>query len=162
MEIVYLLLGGNLGERGQLLSEMRKEIEGNIGLLEKVSSLYESEPWGFDHPSKFLNQVVACSTNLSPLEVLAQIHAIEMQLGRVRHGEGYEARTADIDILFYGEIVMNSTELTIPHPRLQERRFTLLPLAEICPTLEHPTKKCSILELLECCNDMSQVVKLKD
>lgn len=157
-----MLLGGNLGERGQLLAEMRKEIERNIGRLEKISSLYESEPWGFDHPSKFLNQVVACSTNLSPLEVLEQIHTIEMQLGRVRHGEGYVARTADIDILFYGEIVMNTPELTIPHPRLHERRFTLLPLAEICPTLRHPTKKSSILELLECCTDMSQVVKLKD
>jgi 2-amino-4-hydroxy-6-hydroxymethyldihydropteridine diphosphokinase len=162
MERVYLLLGGNLGERGQLLAEMRKEIEGSIGQLEISSALYESEPWGFDHPSKFLNQVVVCKTKLDPLEVLEQIHHIEMLLGRVRHGAGYAARTADIDILFYGSKVMDTPTLTIPHPRLHERRFTLLPLAEICSEYIHPTKKSSILELLECCTDMSTVVKFKE
>lgn len=161
MERVVLLLGGNLGKRAQLLIEMRWEIEANIGSIELASSLYESEPWGFDHPAKFLNQVVACSTQLSPVQVLDQIHTIETKLGRVRQGKGYAARTADIDILFYGDLSMETPGLTIPHPRLHERRFTLLPLAEICPTLEHPTKKRSILELLGCCNDMSQVTKLE-
>lgn len=141
---------------------MRKEIEGSIGQLESSSALYESEPWGFDHPSKFLNQVVVCETTLNPLEVLEQIHHIEMRLGRVRNGEGYAARTADIDILFYGNKVIDTPTLTIPHPRLHERRFTLLPLAEICPNYIHPTKKSSILELLECCIDMSTVVKFKE
>ena len=162
MERVYLLLGGNLGKRGQLLAEMRHEIAASIGSIEVASSLYESEPWGFDHPCKFLNQVVACSTNLSPMEVLGQIHAIESKLGRVREGKGYAARTADIDILFFGDLIMNTAELSIPHPRLHERRFTLLPLAEICPELEHPTKKSSILELLECCTDNSLVVKIEE
>ena len=160
MERVVLLLGGNLGKRSELLAEMRNEIEVHIGLLEKISSLYESEPWGFDHPTKFLNQVVICTTSLLPLEVLEQIHSIEAKLGRVREGKGYSARTADIDILFYGNISMKTQALTIPHPRLHERRFTLLPLVELCPTFEHPTKKRSILELLECCTDMSQVVKI--
>jgi len=161
MERIFLLLGGNLGKRVQLLVEMRREIAASIGSIELASSLYESEPWGFDHPAKFLNQVVTCSTTLSPIQVLEQIHTIETKLGRLRQGNGYAARTADIDILFYGDFVVETLELTIPHPRLHERRFTLLPLAEICPTLVHPTKKRSILELLECCNDKSQVTKLE-
>ncbi len=162
MERVVLLLGGNLGDRFALLAEMRREIEANIGHIEIASSLYESEPWGFNHPTKFLNQVAVCKTTLQPLEALESIHDIEGKLGRVRQGEGYSARTADIDILFYGNVSMETVALTIPHPRLHERRFTLLPLAEVCPTLEHPTKKRSILELLECCNDISQVVKIEE
>ncbi len=162
MERVYLLLGGNLGKRGELLAEMRKEIEKSIGHIEVISSIYESEPWGFDHPDKFLNQVVICLTPLAPLEVLEQIHAAEAKLGRIRHGEGYAARTADIDILFYGNIVMDHPKLTIPHPKLHLRRFTLLPLAETCPNYVHPIAKNSILELLECCSDMSIVVKVNE
>lgn len=157
MEKVYLLLGGNLGNRHLLIKQMHDAIQSTIGNISRCSSLYESEPWGFNHSNQFLNQVVECQTLLNPLPLLKAIHRIEEELGRVRVGDGYSARTADIDILFYGNRIEVSDELTIPHKHLHERRFTLLPLAEVAPSLKHPLLNKSIMELLQSCSDNSRV-----
>jgi 2-amino-4-hydroxy-6-hydroxymethyldihydropteridine pyrophosphokinase len=157
MEKVYLLLGGNLGKRQLLIKQMRDVIQLNIGNITRCSSLYESEPWGFSHSNQFINQVVECYTNLDPLQLLKIIHDIERSLGRVRTDNGYAARTADIDILFYGNLIEISEVLTIPHPLLHKRRFTLLPLVELEPTMIHPQLNKTLTELLETCNDNSKV-----
>lgn len=99
---------------------------------------------------------------LNPLPLLKAIHRIEEELGRVRVGVGYSARTADIDILFYGNRIEVSDELTIPHKHLHERRFTLLPLAEVAPSLKHPLLNKSIMELLQSCSDNSKVVVIRE
>lgn len=162
MEKVYLLLGGNLGNRQLLLKQMRDAICATIGNISQSSSLYESEPWGFIHSNQFLNQVVECQTSLSPTQILKEIHTVEERLGRTRNKEGYSARTADIDILFYGNRIVVSDDLTIPHKHLHERRFTLLPLVELAPSMKHPLLNKSIIELLQECNDTSKVKVLSE
>lgn len=120
-----------------------------MGNLVNLSSLYETEPWGFSSPNKFLNAAICIETEHSPEKCLAMAKAIEREMGRMKHeGAGYEDRPIDIDILFYDDLVMNSETLTIPHPLIQNRDFVLRPLAEIAPDLTHPVFGKSIEELL--------------
>ena len=159
--LVYLLLGGNQGDKTAILKKAREEIAEHIGAIKKSSSLYESEAWGFEADEYFVNQVLRVATRLTPEDLLRTIHQIEQKLGRVRHKTaGYESRSIDIDILFYDAVVLQSEELVIPHPRIQERRFTLLPLAEIAPTLRHPLLQKNIAALLRESSDKSIVKKL--
>jgi len=123
-------------------------IEERIGKIKQRSSVYESEPWGFETEHRFLNAVVVVETALSPEAVLREAHAIEDIMGRTRNGNGYTSRTMDIDILFFNDDVINTPTLTVPHPRLHERRFVLLPLAEIMPDKVHPVLGKSIKDLL--------------
>lgn len=155
--MVYLLLGSNLGNRLQLLQQATDSISRQIGKIEKTSAVYESEAWGFECPQNFLNQVVAVSTPLTAVEVLAAIQQIEKEAGRIRTGNGYQARTLDIDILFYHNQVINLPELTIPHPQLHLRKFTLEPLCEIAPDMIHPVLKRTMRELLHECPDKGKV-----
>ena len=153
----YLLLGGNLGDRSYYFSSAISLIRERIGVITATSSLYETEPWGFNHKNWFLNQVLKISSSLLPAEVLKIIHSIEEELGRKRTITRYRSRNIDIDILFVDEEIYYSANLVIPHPRLHRRNFALLPLLEIAPTLRHPLLNMSVEELKEKCKDTMEV-----
>lgn len=162
MHKVFLLLGGNLGDRCSNLQKARELIGQQAGKVVKESSYFETEPWGFHHDQAFLNRVLLIETELDPGILLRTVLSIEQKLGRVRnYHEGYRGRTIDIDILFYDHLVMKEKELTIPHPLLQERRFTMEPLAEIAPDFVHPVFGETMEQLLQQCPDSSKVVKVK-
>ncbi len=147
MKTVYLSLGSNLGDRERNLREAIRMLgEAGVRTL-RVSSLYETEPVDVRDQPWFLNLVVEAETELFPKQLLARIRKIEFDLGRKRvRPKG--PRTADIDILLYGDSVIETGELTVPHPRLAERRFVLEPLAELAPELRHPVTRRTIRELL--------------
>jgi len=119
------------------------------------------EPWGFESNDLFWNQVLEISTNLSPEEVLVQTQQIELELGRIRKPDQYDSRLIDIDILFYGDQIISLENLIVPHPRIQERKFALVPLCEIASELIHPVFQKSIRQLLEECADKLNVEKVK-
>jgi 2-amino-4-hydroxy-6-hydroxymethyldihydropteridine diphosphokinase len=158
MHIVYLLLGGNVGDRLAYLSEAKKNIGDLIGKCIKKSSLYQTQAWGFNHETHFLNQLLVVETELSPTELMQTILYIEMSLGRIRdEAEQWKERTIDIDILFFDDLVLKTDFIQIPHPRIRERRFVLIPLAEITPDLKHPVYNLTITELIDECNDKLSV-----
>ncbi|HWZ14842.1 MAG TPA: 2-amino-4-hydroxy-6-hydroxymethyldihydropteridine diphosphokinase [Mucilaginibacter sp.] len=140
---VFLLLGSNLGDRQLFLKKAIDLIENDIAPLSKASSIYETQSWGKTDAPDYLNQVILLKTNLPAQAVLQKILNIEQALGRQRE-EKWGSRTIDIDILFYGELVINEQGLHVPHPELHNRRFTLEPLAEIAPDLKHPVLNKSI------------------
>lgn len=149
-----LLLGTNLGDRMAFLDAAKSRIIKNIGAIEKKSNIYESTSWGYKSGNKFLNQVVIIQCELTPLKLLEQTQRIEFQLGKTSNSEeAYTDRPIDIDILFFDNQLVNSNELKIPHPQLQNRRFTLLPLCEIFPSLIHPNFNQTISQILESCED---------
>ncbi|MCX2740211.1 2-amino-4-hydroxy-6-hydroxymethyldihydropteridine diphosphokinase [Pontibacter anaerobius] len=156
MPKVYLLLGGNLGDRTLYLQQARESINQQVGTLTHSSKVYETAAWGKTEQPNFLNQVLEVQTELPPEQVLQSINQIEQELGRVRH-EHWGARVIDIDILFYDDLVQQTQRLIIPHPQLHLRRFTLLPLAELAPELEHPVLHTSINQLLQACPDELEV-----
>jgi 2-amino-4-hydroxy-6-hydroxymethyldihydropteridine diphosphokinase len=160
MARTFLILGGNLGNRNEYLEQARSLIRKEIGLICLQSSVYETEPWGFTDEKLFLNQVVEVFTKLDPFEVLAGIHSIENFMGRERGNARYAARNIDIDILLYNEMIVNTTELTIPHPEMIKRNFVLQPLAEIAPEVIHPVANKTIGELLAECRDTGKVRKV--
>ncbi|HEY5327785.1 MAG TPA: 2-amino-4-hydroxy-6-hydroxymethyldihydropteridine diphosphokinase [Mucilaginibacter sp.] len=143
---VFLLLGGNLGDRHLFLDQAIKHIANDIAPVLQASSVYETESWGKTGAPDYLNQVIMLQTNLSAQTILQKILNIENILGRTR-GEKWGSRTIDIDILFYGQAIINEPGLHIPHPELHNRRFTLAPLAEIAPDWIHPVLKKNILQL---------------
>ena len=153
---IYLLLGGNLGNRLENLSRAREVLLNQIGYIAAESSIYETAAWGVTNQPSFLNQVVQLSSDLPPSELLFQINQIEAVLGRQRH-ERWHARTIDIDILYYGNQIINSQRLTLPHPQLHNRRFTLIPLVELAPQLMHPILKKNNQTLLQECTDELEV-----
>lgn len=156
MPKLYLLLGGNLGNRTAYLQQARESIAAQVGGIQQSSKIYETAAWGKTDQPNFLNQVLEVKTGLAPEQVLQQINSIEHELGRVRL-EHWGSRVIDIDILFYNALVLQTQRLTIPHPQLHARRFTLLPLAEIAPELVHPVLEKSISQLLEECTDVLEV-----
>lgn len=157
MEEAYLLLGGNLGEREQYLESAIKRIKEHCGTVIRMSSIYESEPWGFEDNHDFLNQVIVIHTELDPHRLLREVLRIEDTMGRNRIPDKMVSRNIDIDILFYGKHIVEDTDLKIPHPRLQERRFALMPLLEIAPELKHPVLKKTMRELHSECPDKLRV-----
>lgn len=161
MNQVFLLIGGNLDDRFALLSTTKEDISIEIGTILKESSIYETAPWGFESEQDFLNQVIIVSTSLSPIQVLRKCQIIEDKLGRVRQSEQYISRTMDIDILFYNDEIMNTSDLIIPHERLHQRRFTLEPLVEIAANLVHPAIKKPLSEILKECTDKAEVKRLQ-
>ena len=154
---VYLGLGSNLGDReGNLV--MGIEHLARKVVIEQVSSLYETEPVGYHDQPWFLNAIVKGSTELDPWELLHFIKEVESDLGRVSSFP-YGPRSIDIDILLYADRVIQTTELTIPHPRLAERAFVLVPLVEIAPSLVHPMNQKTIRELLAGLKGLTGVVR---
>jgi 2-amino-4-hydroxy-6-hydroxymethyldihydropteridine diphosphokinase len=152
MEGIFLLLGSNQGDRRQLLSGARNAIFEQIGPIVNASSIHTSSAWGQTEQPDFLNQVVEVTTELDPLQLLDVIHKIEIDLGRIRF-EKWGPRVIDIDILYYGDKMIQSEDLTIPHLGIPARRFTLEPLKEIAPDFIHPVLHKTNSELLHLCND---------
>lgn len=139
MHIVYLSLGSNLGDRKKNLENVINLIAERIGNLSAISSIYETEPWGFKSENSFLNMVVKLETQLSPLQLLADTKKIEIEMGRKeKNTKEYKDRIIDIDIILYDDLILKSKELTLPHPLFHEREFVLSPLLEIAPKLIHP------------------------
>ena len=149
LQTVYLLLGSNLGNREEILIKSIKLIDEKVGVIISQSKNYETKAWGKTDQPDFLNIAIGITTNMMPLEVLEQTQAIEEQLGRVRI-EKWGARLIDIDIIFYGqEIIDIPHRLHIPHPLVQERVFALEPLSEIAPDFVHPVLRKTVLTLLK-------------
>lgn len=158
MSKVFLLTGSNLGNRKEQLEKAASYIELRAGKIIMKSAVYESASWGFEHPVTFLNQALLIETEFLPQELLSIVLSIENDMGRIRdEHKGYEARLIDIDILFYGYEIIKEDDLVIPHPRLHERLFALIPLNEICPDFKHPSLDKSITEILGNCPDDSTV-----
>ncbi|MDI3528010.1 MAG: 2-amino-4-hydroxy-6-hydroxymethyldihydropteridine diphosphokinase [Tenuifilum sp.] len=157
MAKVYLSLGSNLGDRENYLASARDFIKSRIGSIVKESSVYESEPWGFDADSNFLNQVLKVETQLSPAAIMLEISYIESKLGRERTGKGYSSRTIDIDVLFYDHLILYTPELIVPHKQLHKRNFIIEPLKEIAPDFIHPLFSITVTEIAITCNDDSKV-----
>lgn len=147
-EKYVLLLGSNLGDRHHYLAEAQTRIDGNIGRIIRCSSIHETEPWGFNAESNFLNQAVLIETSIHPLQILDGIHLIEESLGRTRIEGAYQSRTIDIDILCAEHLALNIDSLEIPHPLLHSRLFALEPLVELTPTWIHPVFKTTYQALL--------------
>ena len=157
MKKIYLGLGSNLGDRENNIKEALARIKEHIGHTVKFSSVYETEPWGFNVSENFLNEVIEVETDLNPYAVLGAILKIETLLGRIRSEKQYSSRVIDIDILFYNNQIVNELHLNIPHPLLHKRMFVLVPLCEIAPELIHPVLNLSVATLLDSCKDMSLV-----
>ena len=143
---VYFSLGTNLGNRLENLDETIRRLAAFCRNIQS-SSVYETEPWGFNDQPLFLNQVLAAETDLEPLALLAAIKSVEVHLGRQPNFR-YGPRLIDIDILLYNDLILQSETLTIPHPMLEQRAFVLVPLVELAPNLRHPVSGLSMQNLL--------------
>jgi 2-amino-4-hydroxy-6-hydroxymethyldihydropteridine diphosphokinase len=157
----YLSLGSNIYDREHNIEDALDRIIENIGVVTKSSSYYETEPWGFQSDESFLNIAVEVETDLSPDDLMETITKIENRMGRIRDEKvRYTSRIIDIDILLYGDMVINDANLTIPHPRMHERNFVLEPLDEIAPGVVHPVFEKPVSELLDTCSDTGAIRKL--
>jgi len=155
---VYLLLGSNLDPRESFINKAITLIGERVGKVVGISTMYQSDAWGFQSDTRFLNQVIQIETNFTPEELLQKTQQIEKDLGRTRTiVNGYASRTIDIDILYFDQQVMSSEGLVIPHPRLHLRRFTLVPMAELAPEFQHPVSHLTQQELLAHCPDTDEV-----
>ncbi|MGE5393735.1 MAG: 2-amino-4-hydroxy-6-hydroxymethyldihydropteridine diphosphokinase [Candidatus Saccharibacteria bacterium] len=162
MSKVYLLLGGNIGDKQQIFAQATSLLGERVGKITRRSSIYETEPWGFESSEMFWNQVLELEVNIPAKKVLQIILQIEHELGRIRKTSQYDSRVIDIDILFYDNQVIDWPELVIPHPRIQERKFVLVPLNELVPDMVHPGLQKSIYQLLGECPDQLKVEKVED
>ena len=152
----FLSLGANLGDREENLIRALQALRGRGIRLGRLSGLYETEPVGREEQPDFLNMVVWLTTLLPPLQLLTRMQEIEQQLGRVRH-ERWGARTIDLDLLCMGGLIWRDERLVLPHPRLHERRFVLVPFAEIAADYEVPGTGATVKELLRDCRDPHRV-----
>lgn len=150
MAIAYLGLGTNIGNRRRNMIIAAALLAERVGDVLALSGFYETEPWGFDSENLFLNAAVKLKTSLSVLELLTATQQIEKELGRTEKSNGtYHDRIIDIDILLYDDEVLQTSELTLPHPLMHERRFVMDPLSEIAPFVIHPILKERIIDLKE-------------
>lgn len=156
MKLVYLSLGANLGDREQGLRGAVRLLQAPDLRVLRVSSIYETEPQDFRSQPWFLNLVAEAETSLLPRQLLSRIQKIERELGR-RRTAPKGPRTIDIDILLYGQFVIETGELTVPHPRMANRRFVLEPMCELAPDLRHPVLRCTMRELWS--GTLEQVVR---
>jgi len=158
MNKVYLLIGGNLGDRLVNMLNAIRLIEIQCGRIIKKSSIYETEAWGFTDQPLFYNQALLLETHLDAENLMQQFIEIELALGRKRDIP-LGPRSIDIDIIYFNEDVIALPNITIPHPRMEKRNFVLAPLSEIAPQYIHPILKLSNAQLLEDCEDKSHVNK---
>lgn len=157
---VYLLVGTNLGKRLNNIINAQASIVEQLGEITACSHIYETEAWGYSSANSFYNQALQIKTNLSPSDLMSKIKEIENKNGKIRNHPGrYVDRTLDIDILFYGSMVINHNGLIIPHPLLHLRKFVLAPLNEIAPDLLHPVLNKKIKQLLTECRDKNTIKK---
>jgi 2-amino-4-hydroxy-6-hydroxymethyldihydropteridine diphosphokinase len=159
MNISYLLIGGNEGDRTGQLAVAREKIAAAAGSVVLASALYETAPWGKNDQADFLNQALKVETSLEAPALMDRLLSIEEQMGR-RRLERYGSRLIDIDILFFNDAILQTPHLTLPHPEIQNRRFALAPMAEIASGYIHPVLKLSIEQLLASCIDPLAVKKL--
>jgi 2-amino-4-hydroxy-6-hydroxymethyldihydropteridine diphosphokinase len=157
---VYLLLGSNLGDRQDNLTQAALQLNKLAGQVVEQSRIYETLAWGVEQQPSYLNQVLKIQTELFPEELLQVINQLEANMGRERRIR-WESRIIDIDILYYDTIIWQSQTLIIPHPELANRRFTLVPLAEIAPGFIHPILKLSTRDLLKMCPDNLNVTPIQ-
>ncbi len=158
---IYLLLGSNLADKRVNIQRAFDLIDLKIGKIILKSSLYETEPWGIKDQNKYLNQVLKVTSQCSPKNLLEKCNEIESIIGRKR-SEKWGERIIDIDILYYGDLVISDNELIIPHPEIQNRRFTLELLVELAPDLIHPLLQKDQKQLLLECTDPLWVKKITD
>ncbi len=158
MQATFISLGSNEGDRLHWFEKACNLITNRFGTIVNSSSVYETAAWGNINQPDFLNKVILVHTQLSPEDAIATLLDIEVVLGRKRALK-WGQRTIDLDILFYGDLVINTPNLTVPHPFIEQRRFTLMPLAEIAPEYIHPVLGTTILELLQNCADTLPVKK---
>ncbi len=163
MNKVYILLGGNLGKVPETISKSIEKITEQVGSCLKRSNIYVSEPWGFKSEDYFYNQAIIIETEQNPHLVLENILSIEKEMGRkrIKNKNNYISRNIDIDILFYNDMILDSEDLSIPHPLMHLRSFALLPMVEIAPDFVHPAFDKTIVEILSDCEDVSYIRKLK-
>lgn len=158
---VYISIGSNLGDKA---ANCKKAVSllAETAEIKSTSSLYETAPWGNVDQPRFINCALEISTDLSPAELLAGLKEIESRMGRATDVERWGSRVIDLDILFFGDMIVHQDSLTIPHPLMQERAFVLVPLFEIAPEAVHPELKKSVRELLDSLPpDEKTKVKLK-
>lgn len=159
MNKTYLLTGSNIGDRSAFLLQAWELLAIHCGEISAASSFYETAAWGNTDQPSFLNQALELKTKLNARQLIRKILKIEKLMGRVRK-EKYGPRNIDIDILLYTDEIHDNPFLKVPHPEMQNRRFALLPLAEIAPDIIHPVLKKSITELLYDCTDRLEVKKI--
>jgi 2-amino-4-hydroxy-6-hydroxymethyldihydropteridine diphosphokinase len=159
---VYISCGSNIGDRQAnlsfALSELRKSI--NINFI-RVSGLFETQPWGVKEQSDFFNCVVEITTNLSPEQLLETLKSIEALAGRKTDSAKWSERELDLDILVYGDHIIKTNELIIPHALILERKFVLEPLAQLCPDIVIAGKNISVQQALKSCTDNGKVTEIK-
>ncbi len=161
MHTVYLGIGGNLGNKQNNFDNVYQIIEKELGRILLSSSIYETPPWGFQSDDAFWNSVLLIETSYSPEELLEEIHLIEEKFGRKRGNERYSSREMDIDILYFDDIFIETENMIIPHPRIHQRKFVLVPLNEIAPNFKHPLLRFTTFEMLENCKDESMIKKVE-
>jgi len=159
MNKVFIITGGNIGDRMKNLETAEKMIEQQIGHVIQTSKIYETEAWGINDQPSFYNQVLIVETNFSSDKVIKKILKVEENMGRVRTIKN-AARNIDIDILFFNDDIVNEENLTIPHPQMINRRFVLMPLNEIASAKIHPVYNKSVSQLLTECKDELKVKPL--
>ena len=158
LNTVYLLIGGNLGKREEMLQTARGYLSSWLGQWLQGSAVYETEPWGPIPQPAYLNQAIAIATPYQPFQLLRICQHIEKLMGRQRQ-QPYGPRTMDIDILLFANQIINHPQLQIPHPQMANRRFVLQPLADIAPHLVHPAFGLTIAQMLAQCPDTLHVKK---
>lgn len=161
MNTAYILLGSNEGNRQEHLLKALKLINTEAGAIWEQSEVYITMAWGNTEQPDFLNQVLCLHTSLAPQQLLETLLGIEKKLGRSRNGIKWMQRIIDIDILFYDALILQTPELIIPHPFIQERRFALVPLLEIASEYIHPVLKKNIRALVNECRDPLEVKKFQ-
>lgn len=163
MALVFLGLGSNKGNRLLFLLGALENIKRDIGVIQIQSSIYQTTPWGFSAETDFYNMVVAVLTSLSAEELITACKEIEQKAGRQDKTKqiGFKSRTLDIDILFYDNAIINTSNITIPHKEIEKRNFVLIPLHEIAPGFVHPLLHKTIKELVENSQDTLSVRKIE-
>ena len=149
MAIAYLALGTNIGNKRRNMITAAALLAERVGDVLALSGFYETEPWGFQSDNTFLTAALQLETGLPPLELLKATQEIELEMGRTQKSNGaYHDRIIDIDILLYDDLILQTPELTLPHPLMHERQFVMEPLAEIAPNVIHPVFKKPVVSLM--------------